>query len=83
MAILIYSINDIQADTSYTIYVLGKLDGEGRFHNMTDIRRVDYGGHFYATQVFSNQEQEDSLAITWMQDWNKDHKYFGNSDFSA
>lgn len=67
---LVFSINAIKADTSIALYVVGKEDQEGRFYNTTDIRRVDHGGHFYATQLFAGATQK-TYAITWMQDWNK------------
>lgn len=68
MSVLLFSINDVIADSSYGLYVVGFDDENGVFHNTTDIRRTDFGGHYYATQVFTetNSSYEQAKAITWM-----------------
>ena len=50
---------------------------------MTDVTKVDFGGHFYATEVFPQMNTTEALAITWMQNWDKPQKYLGNSMFSG
>lgn len=51
--VLVFSINDIKIGSSYTLYVVGEEDSNGVFKNATDIQRLDYGNHFYATQILT------------------------------